>query len=146
MACNCSSISAVLSTVIGLHFGHVLVHLQVNPLNQNNRYFITIDHCLIGVYFFLPTFQDHSSRLKHWLLMGLALLISGLILHFTHGVNCQLCNVTLLFWYNPLPSFLSTAAIPLNKQLYTLSYVCVTSGAAALVFSAFYFLVCFFFH
>ncbi|XP_028770825.1 heparan-alpha-glucosaminide N-acetyltransferase [Neltuma alba] len=79
-----SSISAVLSTVIGLHFGHVLVHLQ-----------------------------DHASRLKHWLLMGLALLISGLILHFTH-------------------------AIPLNKQLYTLSYVCVTSGAAALVFSAFY--------
>ncbi|THG15241.1 hypothetical protein TEA_023246 [Camellia sinensis var. sinensis] len=33
------------------------------------------------------------------------------------------------------------AAIPLNKQLYTFSYVCVTSGAAALVFSAFYTLV-----
>lgn len=33
------------------------------------------------------------------------------------------------------------AAIPLNKQLYTLSYVCVTSGAAALVFSAIYALV-----
>ncbi|KAK1583798.1 hypothetical protein Q3G72_027022 [Acer saccharum] len=29
-------------------------------------------------------------------------------------------------------------AIPLNKQLYTFSYVCVTSGAAALVFSAIY--------
>ncbi|XP_054802864.1 uncharacterized protein LOC129306343 isoform X2 [Prosopis cineraria] len=83
-----SSISAVLSTVIGLHFGHVLVHLQ-----------------------------DHSSRLKHWLLMGLALLISGVILHFTH-------------------------AIPVNKQLYTTSYVFVTSGAAALVFSAFYIMKC----
>ena len=34
------------------------------------------------------------------------------------------------------------AAIPLNKQLYTLSYVCVTSGAAALVFSALYIMVC----
>ncbi|RDY05132.1 Heparan-alpha-glucosaminide N-acetyltransferase, partial [Mucuna pruriens] len=79
-----SSISAILSTIIGLHFGHVLIHLQ-----------------------------DHPSRLKHWLLLGLALLTSGLILHFTH-------------------------AIPLNKQLYTLSYVCVTSGAAALLFSAFY--------
>ncbi|KAM3303913.1 hypothetical protein P3S67_014944 [Capsicum chacoense] len=33
------------------------------------------------------------------------------------------------------------AAIPLNKQLYTVSYVCVTSGAAALVFPAFYILV-----
>ena len=37
------------------------------------------------------------------------------------------------------------AAIPLNKQLYTFSYVCVTSGAAALVFSALYIMVCFFF-
>ncbi|KAK7337736.1 hypothetical protein VNO77_18322 [Canavalia gladiata] len=82
-----SSISAMLSTVIGLHFGHVLIHLQ-----------------------------DHSSRLKHWLLLGIGLLTSGLILHFTH-------------------------AIPLNKQLYTLSYVCVTSGAAALLFSAFYIMV-----
>jgi predicted acyltransferase len=32
--------------------------------------------------------------------------------------------------------------MPLNKQLYTFSYVCVTSGAAALVFSAIYILVC----
>ena len=38
-------------------------------------------------------------------------------------------------------SRLKNAAIPLNKQLYTFSYVCVTSGAAALVFSAFYVLV-----
>lgn len=33
-------------------------------------------------------------------------------------------------------------AIPLNKQLYSFSYVCLTAGAAALVFSAFYVLVC----
>ncbi|WJX80086.1 heparan-alpha-glucosaminide N-acetyltransferase [Trifolium repens] len=82
-----SSISAILSTIIGLHYGHVLVH-----------------------------FQDHLSRLKQWIFLGLALLTLGFVLHFTH-------------------------AIPLNKQLYTLSYVCVTSGAAALVFSAFYIMV-----
>ncbi|KAJ7977934.1 Heparan-alpha-glucosaminide N-acetyltransferase [Quillaja saponaria] len=82
-----SSISAILSSIIGVHFGHVLVHLK-----------------------------DHSSRLKHWLSMGFVLLIVGILLHFTH-------------------------AIPLNKQLYTFSYVCVTSGAAALVFSAFYIMV-----
>ncbi|CAK7340641.1 unnamed protein product [Dovyalis caffra] len=82
-----SSISAVLSTIIGVHFGHVLVHLRV-----------------------------HTARLKHWIVMGFTLLILGLILHFTH-------------------------AIPLNKQLYTFSYVCVTSGAAALVFSSLYALV-----
>uniref|UniRef100_A0A453GFX5 Uncharacterized protein n=1 Tax=Aegilops tauschii subsp. strangulata TaxID=200361 RepID=A0A453GFX5_AEGTS len=32
-------------------------------------------------------------------------------------------------------------AIPLNKQLYTLSYICVTAGAAGIVFSMLYFLV-----
>ncbi|XP_023545272.1 heparan-alpha-glucosaminide N-acetyltransferase isoform X1 [Cucurbita pepo subsp. pepo] len=82
-----SSISAILSSIIGVHFGHVLIH-----------------------------FQDHSARLKQWVTMGFTLLILGLVLHFTH-------------------------AIPLNKQLYTFSYVCVTSGAAALVFSVFYALV-----
>ncbi|XP_073144351.1 uncharacterized protein [Henckelia pumila] len=81
-----SSISAILSTIIGVHFGHVLVHIK-----------------------------GHSARLCHWIIMGLGLLILGIILHFTD-------------------------AIPLNKQLYTFSYVCVTSGAAALVFSAFYIL------
>ncbi|KAG7030144.1 Heparan-alpha-glucosaminide N-acetyltransferase, partial [Cucurbita argyrosperma subsp. argyrosperma] len=84
-----SSISAILSSIIGVHFGHVLIH-----------------------------FQDHSARLKQWVTMGFTLLILGLVLHFTH-------------------------AIPLNKQLYTFSYVCVTSGAAALVFSVFYALVLF---
>ncbi|XP_004230240.1 uncharacterized protein [Solanum lycopersicum] len=82
-----SSISAILSTVLGVHFGHVLIHMK-----------------------------DHSSRLLHWICMGIALLVLGIILHFTD-------------------------AIPLNKQLYTFSYVCVTSGAAALVFSGFYILV-----
>ncbi|XP_022156389.1 heparan-alpha-glucosaminide N-acetyltransferase [Momordica charantia] len=82
-----SSISSILSTIIGVHFGHVLIH-----------------------------FQDHSARLKQWITMGFALLIFGLVLHFTH-------------------------VIPINKQLYTLSYVCVTSGAAALVFCVFYSLV-----
>ncbi|XP_011087428.1 heparan-alpha-glucosaminide N-acetyltransferase isoform X2 [Sesamum indicum] len=82
-----SSISAILSTIFGVHFGHVLVHMK-----------------------------GHSSRLQHWTIMGLGLLILGIILHFTD-------------------------AIPLNKQLYTLSYVCVTSGVAALVFSAFYIMV-----
>ncbi|XP_051123742.1 uncharacterized protein LOC127246413 isoform X2 [Andrographis paniculata] len=82
-----SSVSAILSAIIGIHFGHVLVHMK-----------------------------DNRSRLQHWSIMGLVLLILGITLHFTN-------------------------AVPLNKQLYTLSYVCVTSGAAALVFSAFYIMV-----
>ncbi|CAL9111232.1 unnamed protein product [Musa textilis] len=82
-----SSISAILSTIIGVHFGHVLVHMK-----------------------------SHLNRLKQWISIGISLLVFGIILHFTH-------------------------AIPLNKQLYSLSYVCVTAGAAAIVFSIFYFLV-----
>lgn len=38
-------------------------------------------------------------------------------------------------------SVVLAAAIPLNKQLYSISYVCLTAGAAGIVFSAFYALV-----
>ncbi|KAI3445363.1 hypothetical protein Pfo_002028 [Paulownia fortunei] len=79
-----SSVSTIPSTIIGVHFGHVLVNIK-----------------------------GHSSRLHHEIIMGLGLLILGIILHFTD-------------------------ATPINKQLYTLNYVCVTSRAATLVFSAFY--------
>ncbi|KAM1038715.1 hypothetical protein ACFX15_032694 [Malus domestica] len=82
-----SSISAILSAIIGVHFGHVLIHMQ-----------------------------GHPARLKHWVPTGCALLALGIILHFSH-------------------------AIPSNKQLYTFSYVCITSGVAALVFSAFYLMI-----
>ncbi|KAK1294260.1 hypothetical protein QJS10_CPA16g00092 [Acorus calamus] len=60
-----SSISAILSGTIGIHYGHILIH-----------------------------FQGHWSRLKHWVLMGLALLIVAIILHFTndfvpHKLLCE---------------------------------------------------------
>ncbi|XP_027936131.1 heparan-alpha-glucosaminide N-acetyltransferase-like [Vigna unguiculata] len=82
-----SSISAILSGVIGIHYGHVLIH-----------------------------FKGHSERLKQWLSLGFVLFTIGLILHFTH-------------------------AIPINKQLYSLSYVCFTAGAAGIVFSVLYLLI-----
>ncbi|KAG4982179.1 hypothetical protein JHK87_026928 [Glycine soja] len=52
--------------------------------------------------------QGHSERLKQWLLMGFLLLTLGLMLHFTE-------------------------AIPINKQLYSFSYVCFTAGAAGII-------------
>ncbi|KAF5803830.1 putative heparan-alpha-glucosaminide N-acetyltransferase [Helianthus annuus] len=82
-----SSISAILSGVIGIHYGHVLIH-----------------------------FKGHAERLKQWVSMGVGLLIIAILLHFTD-------------------------AIPINKQLYSISYVCFTAGAAGIVFSAFYILV-----
>ncbi|XP_022766130.1 heparan-alpha-glucosaminide N-acetyltransferase-like [Durio zibethinus] len=82
-----SSILAILSGTIGIHYGHVLIH-----------------------------FKGHSERLKQWVSMALVLLIVAIILHFTD-------------------------AIPINKQLYSFSYVCFTAGAAGIVFSAFYILI-----
>ncbi|KAK9127533.1 hypothetical protein Syun_016330 [Stephania yunnanensis] len=81
-----STISAILSGTIGIHYGHVLLH-----------------------------FKGHRERLKHWVPIGLVLFIVAVILHFTD-------------------------AIPINKQLYSFSYVCFTAGAAGLVFSGFYIL------
>ncbi|RZC59953.1 hypothetical protein C5167_021706 [Papaver somniferum] len=51
-----SSIAAILTTIIGVHFGHVLIQLK-----------------------------GHSDRLKHWVGMGLSLLTLGLVLYFTNG-------------------------------------------------------------
>ncbi|CAI9097949.1 OLC1v1034475C1 [Oldenlandia corymbosa var. corymbosa] len=82
-----SSISAILSGTIGIHYGHVLIH-----------------------------YQGHAERLKHWVSMGVGLIILAFILHFTD-------------------------AIPMNKQLYSFSYVCFTAGAGGIVFSGFYLLI-----
>ncbi|KAH7681327.1 Heparan-alpha-glucosaminide N-acetyltransferase protein [Dioscorea alata] len=82
-----SSVSAIVSGTIGVHYGHVLVH-----------------------------FKNHSDRLKQWLLMGLGLIIFAIIFHFTN-------------------------AIPINKQLYSISYICFTAGVAGLVLSGFYILI-----
>ncbi|XP_038698069.1 heparan-alpha-glucosaminide N-acetyltransferase-like [Tripterygium wilfordii] len=82
-----STISAILSGTIGIHYGHVLIH-----------------------------FKGHKERLKQWVSMGICLLIVAIILHFTD-------------------------AIPINKQLYSFSYVCFTAGAAGIVFSGFYVLI-----
>ncbi|KAL6660523.1 hypothetical protein ACP70R_001558 [Stipagrostis hirtigluma subsp. patula] len=72
----------------------------------------------IGIHYghVLIHFKTHKERLKHWLLMGFMLLALGILLHFTH-------------------------AIPINKQLYSFSYVCFTAGAAGIVLSAFYIVI-----
>ncbi|KAJ7519514.1 hypothetical protein O6H91_20G042500 [Diphasiastrum complanatum] len=82
-----SSISAILSCILGLHYGHVLIH-----------------------------FKDHKKRLVHWISIGIVLILLGMTLHFSDG-------------------------IPINKQLYSFSYVCFTGGAAGLLFSALYILI-----
>ncbi|KAJ1255102.1 hypothetical protein BS78_K290500, partial [Paspalum vaginatum] len=69
----------------------------------------------IGIHYghVLIHFKTHKERLKHWLVMGFSLLALGILLHFTK-------------------------ALPINKQLYSFSYVCFTGGGAGIVLSAFY--------
>ncbi|KAF9621437.1 hypothetical protein IFM89_021476 [Coptis chinensis] len=81
-----STLTAAVTCIIGLHYGHVLVQLE-----------------------------GHKRRLFHWLLISFTLFGLGLIL--------------------------SCAGIPLNKSLYTTSYMLLTSASAGITFSALYVLV-----
>ncbi|XP_068640776.1 uncharacterized protein [Aristolochia californica] len=81
-----SSLSAAVTCIIGLHFGHALMN-----------------------------FEDHKDRVFHWLTSSASLISIGLLL-------------TLI-------------GIPLNKSLYTTSYMLLTSASAGFVFCALYLLV-----
>ncbi|KAK8611249.1 hypothetical protein V6N13_131309 [Hibiscus sabdariffa] len=82
-----SSISAILSGTIGIHYGHVLIHFKTVRLPKSGS-------------FNLRKIEPKSEFF--------------------------LCKF---------------AAIPINKQLYSFSYVSFTAGAAGIVFSAFYILI-----
>ncbi|XP_024994030.1 heparan-alpha-glucosaminide N-acetyltransferase-like [Cynara cardunculus var. scolymus] len=73
--------------------------------------------CIIGLQYghILTELQGHKDRLCNWSLMSILLLILG--------------------------SLLALIGIPLNKSLYTISYLLVTSAASGITFCALYLLV-----
>ncbi|CAN1264805.1 Heparan-alpha-glucosaminide N-acetyltransferase [Linum perenne] len=81
-----SSLTAAVTCIIGLQFGHVLAHIQ-----------------------------DHKTRLENWSGFSIFFLVIGLIL------------VLLGF--------------PINKPLYSISYMLITSASAGITFAALYLLV-----
>ncbi|KAG6651571.1 hypothetical protein I3843_06G115400 [Carya illinoinensis] len=81
-----SSLTAAVTCIFGLQYGHVLANLQ-----------------------------DHKGRLKNWSLFSTSMFVLGLLLAFT--------------------------GIPLNKSLYTVSYMLITSASAGITFCALYLLV-----
>ncbi|PSS21757.1 Heparan-alpha-glucosaminide N-acetyltransferase [Actinidia chinensis var. chinensis] len=81
-----SSLTAAVTCIIGLQYGHILAKLQ-----------------------------DHKERLYNWSIFSFSFLVLGL--------------------------FLALIGIPLNKSLYTISYMLVTSASAGITFSALYILV-----
>ncbi|KAG1331650.1 heparan-alpha-glucosaminide N-acetyltransferase [Cocos nucifera] len=81
-----SSLMAVVTCLIGLQFGHVIVH-----------------------------FEDHKDRIFQWMIPSSFLLALAISLEF-FGLH-------------------------MNKALYSLSYACVTAGAAGILFAGIYVLV-----
>nr|XP_029116353.1 uncharacterized protein LOC105060335 isoform X4 [Elaeis guineensis] len=81
-----SSIMAVVTCLIGLQFGHVIVH-----------------------------FEDHKDRIFQWMIPSSILLALAFSLDY-FGLH-------------------------MNKALYSLSYACVTAGAAGILFAGIYVLV-----
>ncbi|CAI0557554.1 unnamed protein product, partial [Linum tenue] len=83
---NHFSLTAAVTCLIGLQYGHVLAHLQ-----------------------------DHKGRLENWCVFSVAFLVLGL--------------------------FLALLGFPINKPLYSISYMLITSATAGITFSALYLLV-----
>lgn len=81
-----SSVMAIVTCLIGLHYGHTIVH-----------------------------FKDHRDRIFQWMILSSCLLVFGL--------------------------GLDIFGMRLNKALYSFSYMCVTAGAAGILFAAIYVLV-----
>ncbi|XP_050234521.1 uncharacterized protein LOC126682798 [Mercurialis annua] len=81
-----SSLTAAITSIIGLQCGHVLAHIQ-----------------------------DHKGRIESWSLFSASLLLLG--------------------------SILAIIGIPVNKSLYTISYMLITSSLAGITFCALYLLV-----
>ncbi|XP_065866674.1 uncharacterized protein [Euphorbia lathyris] len=73
--------------------------------------------CIIGLQcgHVLAHIQDHKGRLRNWFSFSASLLLLG--------------------------SFLAIIEIPVNKSLYTISYMLITSAAAGITFCATYLLV-----
>ncbi|KAL3539096.1 hypothetical protein ACH5RR_002462 [Cinchona calisaya] len=81
-----SSLTAVVTCIIGLQYGHILVQLQ-----------------------------GHKERLYNWFLLSFSFMALGLLLSFV--------------------------GIPLNKPLYTISYMLVTTASAGITLCLLYILV-----
>ncbi|KAF5746341.1 Heparan-alpha-glucosaminide N-acetyltransferase [Tripterygium wilfordii] len=78
---------------------------------------MAITTCLVGLHYghIIVHFKDHWDRILHWTIVSSCLVVLGLGLDF-FGMH-------------------------INKALYTFSYMCVTGGAAGLLFTAIYVMV-----
>ncbi|XP_009359837.2 heparan-alpha-glucosaminide N-acetyltransferase [Pyrus x bretschneideri] len=73
--------------------------------------------CLVGLHYghIIVHFKDHRERILHWSISSSSLVVLGLTLDLI-GMH-------------------------INKALYTFSYMCITAGAAGILFAAIYLMV-----
>lgn len=145
-----SSISAILSGTIGIHYGHVLIHFKVTKLqtyielyswSSVNFEFKIESGVLCRVTLRgLGNGSQWASSCSLWPSFSTLQMVNFLdLVPYFDEDTCVPQNHELY-----LEGFIFKfpfAAIPMNKQLYSFSYVCFTAGAAGIVFSAFYILV-----
>lgn len=81
-----STLTAAVTCIIGLQYGHILAHIQ-----------------------------DHKGRLNIWSFLSVSMFVLG--------------------------SFLTFIGIPVNKSLYTISYMLISSASAGMTFCALYLLI-----
>ena len=63
--------------------------------------------------FLFLKFQSHTDRLRQWVAMGIALLVLGIILHFSHGKK----HINNSYDFHLHINYM---LILLDKQLYTI--------------------------
>lgn len=135
---------AIVTCLLGLHHGHVVVHFKVR---YHCRSFEL--HCIECKIIHFPSpkrwiMQDHRVRISHWLIADASLMSVGLLLNH-NGMFSKLALdfhylVTYVWKLANLRNAFATG-MHLNKALYSLSYTCVTAGAASLIHAVIYILV-----
>ncbi|RDX91438.1 Heparan-alpha-glucosaminide N-acetyltransferase [Mucuna pruriens] len=109
-----SSVMSIVTCLVGLHYGHIIVH-----------------------------FKDHRVRIVYWMIPTSCLVVFGLALDLfgKHSFYLFLahCSTDVLFFVDI--DMVLLVGMHINKVLYSLSYMCVTAGAAGILFVGIYLMV-----
>ncbi|XP_019189353.1 PREDICTED: heparan-alpha-glucosaminide N-acetyltransferase-like isoform X2 [Ipomoea nil] len=112
-----SSLMAIVTCFVGVHFGHVIIHFKVKKKKKSvfNVEFNRLGYCLSDLPYVNQLEQDHKTRILQWIIPSCCLLLLG--------VTCNFFGMHI------------------NKVLYSFSYTCVTAGTAGVVFAGAYIMV-----
>ena len=79
--CPCSSVMAIVTCLVGLHYGHIIVHFKVTYSTLSKiLYFLITSVSSVQLIFFPCHFQEHKDRTLHWMVPSTCFLVLGLVL------------------------------------------------------------------